>query len=92
MGAEAIQELLKAIDLQKDSDELRAAMKGCNWPETCKDHQEAGEVVDAFLNSGNRPEWMIMTVIPELSHRISGPMVQLDGVAASLPRLKMDFI
>ena len=77
MGAEAIQELLKAINLQKDSDELRAAMKDATGQKRARIIKRL-EVVDAFLNSGNRPEWMIMTVIPVIPPDIR-PMVQLDG-------------
>ncbi len=77
MGAEAIQELLKAIDLQKDSDELRAAMKDATGQKRARIIKRL-EVVDAFLNSGNRPEWMIMTAIPVIPPDIR-PMVQLDG-------------
>ena len=77
MGAEAIQELLKAIDLQKDSDELRAAMKDAPGQKRARIIKRL-EVVDAFLSSGNRPEWMIMTVIPVIPPDIR-PMVQLDG-------------
>ena len=77
MGAEAIQELLKAIDLQKDSDELRAAMKDATGQKRARIIKRL-QVVDAFLNSGNRPEWMIMTVIPVIPPDIR-PMVQLDG-------------
>ncbi len=77
MGAEAIQELLKAIDLQKDSDELRAAMKDATGQKRARIIKRL-EVVDAFLSSGNRPEWMIMTVIPVIPPDIR-PMVQLDG-------------
>ena len=77
MGAEAIQELLKAIDLQKDSDELRAAMKDATGQKRARIIKRL-EVVDAFLNSGTRPEWMIMTVIPVIPPDIR-PMVQLDG-------------
>ena len=77
MGAEAIQELLKAIDLQKDSDELRAAMRDATGQKRARIIKRL-EVVDAFLNSGNRPEWMIMTVIPVIPPDIR-PMVQLDG-------------
>ena len=42
MGAEAIQELLKAIDLEKDSEELRKQLAGCNRPEACQNHQASG--------------------------------------------------
>jgi len=77
MGAEAIQELLKGIDLQKDSDELRAALKESSGQKRARIIKRL-EVVDAFLNSGNKPEWMIMNVIPVIPPDIR-PMVQLDG-------------
>ena len=77
MGAEAVQELLKNIDLQKDSDELRAALKDSSGQKRARIIKRL-EVVDAFLNSGNKPEWMIMNVIPVIPPDIR-PMVQLDG-------------
>ncbi len=77
MGAEAIQELLKAIDLEKDSEELRKAMKDASGQKRARIIKRL-EVVDAFRSSGNRPEWMIMTVIPVIPPDIR-PMVQLDG-------------
>ncbi|MBQ2425648.1 MAG: DNA-directed RNA polymerase subunit beta' [Lachnospiraceae bacterium] len=77
MGAEAIQELLRGIDLQKDSDELRAQLKDASGQKRARIIKRL-EVVDAFLNSGNKPEWMIMNVIPVIPPDIR-PMVQLDG-------------
>ena len=77
MGAEAIQELLKAIDLEKDSAELRAALKDATGQKRARIIKRL-EVVEAFLSSGNRPEWMIMDVIPVIPPDIR-PMVQLDG-------------
>jgi len=77
MGAEAIQELLQAIDLEKDSKELRKAMKDATGQKRARIIKRL-EVVDAFLSSGNKPEWMIMTVIPVIPPDIR-PMVQLDG-------------
>ena len=77
MGAEAIHELLKAIDLEKDSEELRKAMKDTSGQKRARIIKRL-EVVDAFRGSGNRPEWMIMTVIPVIPPDIR-PMVQLDG-------------
>ena len=77
MGAEAIQELLKAIDLEKDSAELRAALKDATGQKRARIIKRL-EVVEAFLSSGNRPEWMIMDVIPVIPPDIC-PMVQLDG-------------
>ena len=77
MGAEAIQELLKAIDLEKDSAELRKALNDATGQKRARIIKRL-EVVEAFLSSGNRPEWMIMDVIPVIPPDIR-PMVQLDG-------------
>ena len=77
MGAEAIQELLKAIDLEKDSQELRSALKDASGQKRARIIKRL-EVVEAFRNSGNRPEWMIMDVIPVIPPDLR-PMVQLDG-------------
>ena len=77
MGAEAVQELLKAIDLKKDSEELRKALKDSSGQKRARIIKRL-EVVDAFLQSDNKPEWMIMNVIPVIPPDIR-PMVQLDG-------------
>ncbi len=77
MGAEAIQELLKAIDLEKDSADLRRALADSTGQKRARIIKRL-EVVEAFLTSGNRPEWMIMDVIPVIPPDIR-PMVQLDG-------------
>ena len=77
MGAEAIQELLKAIDLEKDSAQLRAALVEATGQKRARIIKRL-EVVEAFLSSGNRPEWMVMDVIPVIPPDIR-PMVQLDG-------------
>ncbi len=77
MGAEAIQELLKAIDLEKDSADLRKQLKEATGQKRARIIKRL-EVVEAFRNSGNKPEWMIMTVIPVIPPDIR-PMVQLDG-------------
>ena len=77
MGAEAIQELLKNIDLEKDSAELRKALQESTGQKRARIIKRL-EVVDAFRNSGNKPEWMIMNVIPVIPPDIR-PMVQLDG-------------
>ena len=77
MGAEAIQELLKAIDLEKDSADLRKQLIDSTGQKRARIIKRL-EVVEAFLNSGNRPEWMIMDVIPVIPPDIR-PMVQLDG-------------
>ena len=77
MGAEAIQELLRAINLEKDSTELRRALADSTGQKRARIIKRL-EVVEAFLTSGNRPEWMIMDVIPVIPPDIR-PMVQLDG-------------
>ena len=77
MGAEAVLELLKAIDLEKEYKELREEVEGASGQKRAKIIKRL-EVVEAFRNSGNKPEWMIMTVIPVIPPDIR-PMVQLDG-------------
>ncbi len=77
MGAEAIQELLKAIDLEKDSEVLRKGLKDASGQKRARIIKRL-EVVEAFRNSGNKPEWMVMDVIPVIPPDIR-PMVQLDG-------------
>ena len=77
MGAEAIQELLRSIDLEKDSQDLRKVLVDATGQKRARVIKRL-EVVEAFLNSGNRPEWMIMDVIPVIPPDIR-PMVQLDG-------------
>ncbi len=77
MGAEAIQELLKAIDLEKDSAELRKGLKESSGQKRARIIKRL-EVVEAFRASGNKPEWMVMDVIPVIPPDLR-PMVQLDG-------------
>ena len=77
MGAEAIQELLQAIDLEKDSAELKAELEGATGQKRARIIKRL-EVVEAFRESGNKPEWMIMTVVPVIPPDLR-PMVQLDG-------------
>ncbi len=77
MGAEAIQELLKAIDLEKESAALRKELEDASGQKRAKVIKQL-EVVEAFRASGNRPEWMIMDVIPVIPPDLR-PMVQLDG-------------
>ena len=77
MGAESIQELLQAIDLEKESAEMRKALKESSGQKRARIIKRM-EVVEAFRLSGNKPEWMIMTVIPVIPPDIR-PMVQLDG-------------
>ncbi|MCI9559244.1 DNA-directed RNA polymerase subunit beta' [Clostridiaceae bacterium] len=77
MGAEAVLELLRAIDLEKDSEMLRKELRDSSGQKRARIIKRL-EVVEAFRNSGNKPEWMIMTVIPVIPPDIR-PMVQLDG-------------
>ena len=77
MGAESILELLKAIDLDKDSMEMKKELENATGQKRAKIIKRL-EVVEAFRASGNKPEWMIMTVIPVIPPDIR-PMVQLDG-------------
>ncbi|QNM06805.1 DNA-directed RNA polymerase subunit beta' [Qiania dongpingensis] len=77
MGAEAIQELLRSIDLEKDSAELRKGLKESSGQKRARIIKRL-EVVEAFRASGNKPEWMIMDVIPVIPPDLR-PMVQLDG-------------
>ena len=77
MGAEAIQELLHAIDLEKDSAELQAELADATGQKRARIIKRL-EVVEAFRESGNKPEWMILTVIPVIPPDLR-PMVQLDG-------------
>ena len=77
MGAEAIRELLCAIDLDREYAELSKALEESTGQKKTRIIKRL-EVVDAFRESGNRPEWMIMTVIPVIPPDLR-PMVQLDG-------------
>ena len=77
MGAEAIKELLVAIDLEKESEELKELLKEASGQKRLK-YIKKLEVIEAFRISGNRPEWMILDTIPVIPPDIR-PMVQLDG-------------
>jgi len=77
MGAEAIHELLAAIDLEKDSEELKAELENATGQKRARVIKRL-EVVEAFRESGNKPEWMVMTVVPVIPPDLR-PMVQLDG-------------
>ncbi|MGN0269505.1 MAG: DNA-directed RNA polymerase subunit beta', partial [Candidatus Weimeria sp.] len=77
MGAEAIQELLKEIDLEKDSAELTEELENASGQKRARIMKRL-EVVEAFRESGNRPEWMILNVLPVIPPDLR-PMVQLDG-------------
>ena len=77
MGAEAIQELLQAIDLEKESKDLKRGLKDSTGQKRARIIKRL-EVVEAFRESNNKPDWMILTVIPVIPPDIR-PMVQLDG-------------
>ena len=77
MGAESIKELLEAIDLDKEYAELQSGLEGATGQKRARSVKRL-EVVEAFRESGNRPEWMVMTVIPVIPPDLR-PMVQLDG-------------
>ena len=70
MGAEAIKELLEAIDLEKDAAELKAGLKDATGQRRARIIKRL-EVVEAFRESGNKPEWMIMDVIPGYPARLT---------------------
>ncbi len=77
MGAEAIKELLEAIDLQKECGELQKSLENATGQKRARIVKRL-EVVEAFLESGNHPDWMILTAIPVIPPDLR-PMVQLDG-------------
>ncbi len=78
MGAEAVFELLKAIDLKPESAKLREAMEATASETKLKKLGKRLKLIEAFLESGNRPEWMVMTVLPVLPPELR-PLVPLDG-------------
>ena len=77
MGAEAVKELLRNIDLERESKELRADLKDSTGQKRVRTIRRL-EVVEAFKKSGNKPEWMILDAIPVIPPDLR-PMVQLDG-------------
>ena len=78
MGAEAIKELLKRIDVERLSQELRDRMKGEQSAQKKLKYAKRLKVIDAFRKSTNRPEWMILDVIPVIPPELR-PLVPLDG-------------
>ncbi|MGC1985222.1 MAG: DNA-directed RNA polymerase subunit beta', partial [Candidatus Cybelea sp.] len=77
MGAEAIRELLRDLNLRKIQEDLRKEFKETSGQKRLKAIKRL-EVVEAFLNSGNRPEWMVLAAVPVIAPELR-PMVQLDG-------------
>ncbi|WP_257386844.1 DNA-directed RNA polymerase subunit beta' [Tahibacter caeni] len=78
MGAEAVYELLKAIDLNQELIKLREEIASTNSETKLKRLSKRIKLVESFLESGNRPEWMVMTVLPVLPPDLR-PLVPLDG-------------
>ncbi len=78
IGAEAIQSLLASIDLEKAQKELRAAISETTSEAKIKKYVKRLKLVEDFLDSGNKPEWMVMNVVPVLPPEIR-PLVMLDG-------------
>ena len=77
MGGEAIKELLAEIDLEKESKELKIAVETSKGAKKLKAIKKL-ETVDAFLRSGNDPQWMVLDVLPVLPPELR-PMIQLEG-------------
>ena len=77
MGAEVIKELLSKIDLQKESEELKVLLKNSKGQQKLNLAKRLG-LVDSFLRTGARPEWMILDVLPVIPPELR-PMVPLDG-------------
>ncbi|MBQ0099110.1 MAG: DNA-directed RNA polymerase subunit beta' [Firmicutes bacterium] len=78
MGAEAIKELLMAIDLDKESAETKKIIEDNNSGQKRLKAVKRIEIIESFRKSGNRPEWMILDVLPVIPPELR-PMVQLDG-------------
>ena len=78
IGAEAIREMLAAIDLESEADQLRADLAEATGELKPKKIIKRLKVIESFLESGNRPEWMILTVIPVIPPELR-PLVPLDG-------------
>ena len=77
MGAEAIKKLLSEVDVEKESKELKKVLQTAKGQKRIKAIKKL-EIVEAFRTSGNKPEWMVLDVIPVLPPELR-PMVQLDG-------------
>jgi DNA-directed RNA polymerase subunit beta' len=78
MGADAIQELLKAIDLEAEINRIREEIAGTTSEAKLKKYTKRLKLMEAFLQSGNKPEWMVLTVLPVLPPDLR-PLVPLDG-------------
>src|SRR6188768_1647185 len=78
MGAEAVYELLKSIDLQAELGKVREEMAGTSSETKLKRLSKRLKLIESFIDSGNKPEWMVMTVLPVLPPDLR-PLVPLDG-------------
>ncbi|WP_208349696.1 DNA-directed RNA polymerase subunit beta' [Pseudaestuariivita rosea] len=78
IGAEAIREMLQAIDLEAEAEQLRADLKEATGELKPKKIIKRLKIVESFIESGNRPEWMILTVVPVIPPELR-PLVPLDG-------------
>jgi DNA-directed RNA polymerase subunit beta' len=78
MGAEAIRGLLKSINLQEEAGRLREELAGTESETKIKKFTKRLKVLEAFLQSGNRPEWMVLEILPVLPPELR-PLVPLDG-------------
>ena len=78
IGAEAIREILSAIDMEAEADKLRVEIADSTSELKSKKYAKRLKLITAFLESGNKPEWMIMTVIPVIPPELR-PLVPLDG-------------
>jgi DNA-directed RNA polymerase subunit beta' len=78
IGAEAIQGLLKAIDLPKDAERLREELAGTPSELKQKKASKRLKIIEAFMESGNKPEWMVLSVVPVIPPELR-PLVPLDG-------------
>ena len=77
MGAEAVKELLEMVDVEKEVEELREILKTATGQKRTRAIRRL-DILDAFNESGNKPEWMVLDVLPVIPPDIR-PMVQLEG-------------
>jgi DNA-directed RNA polymerase subunit beta' len=78
IGAEAIQNLLRGVDLAKEADKLREELAGTPSEIKQKKASKRLKILEAFIESGNKPEWMVLTVVPVIPPELR-PLVPLDG-------------
>jgi DNA-directed RNA polymerase subunit beta' len=78
MGAEAVRDLLKAINLEEEATKLREELSGTTSETKIKKFAKRLKVIEAFLHSGNKPEWMVLEILPVLPPELR-PLVPLDG-------------